>query len=185
MMLASVYLSAASPDNDYLAQADALLQRALELSPTRQELYFYIGQIRMYQNRPAEALALFKRAVELNDKVALSHWNLGVIAIGVGEKALGEAEIAKAKELGRGNSVADKKQLINAYKRVKDWPRIIELYGEWIKLAPNDAAPYAGLAATYAEMGDKQKAKELALQAVIIDPAYKDQSEQFIKSLGI
>ncbi|MDD2753553.1 MAG: O-antigen ligase family protein [Candidatus Portnoybacteria bacterium] len=185
MMLTSVYLSSAASDNDYLAQADALLQKALELSPTRQELYFYTGQIKMYQGRPADALAQFKRAVELNDRVSLSHWNYGVIAIGVGQKDLGEAEIKKAKELGRAYGLTEIKQLISAYKRTSDWPRIIALHQEWIKLASGDAAPYASLAAVYAQMGDKQKAKELALQAIQINPSYQSQSEQFIKGLGL
>ncbi len=185
MMLSSVYLSAASANNSYLADADVLLQKALELSPTRQELYFYLGQIRMYQGRPEEALSLFKRAVELNDKVSLSHWNYGIIAIGVGQKDLGEQEIKKAKELGHSFGSSDIKQVINAYTRTNDLPSIVALYQEWILQAPGDASAYAGLAGAYAEAGDKQKAKEFALQAAAVDPSYKDQAEQFVKELGI
>ncbi|MBU2265016.1 O-antigen ligase family protein [Patescibacteria group bacterium] len=185
MMLTSVYFSAASSDNSYLAQADALLQKALELSPTRQELYFYTGQMRMFQGRSEEALAQFKKAVELNDKVPLSHWNYGIIAIGVGQKELGEKEIQIAKDTGHAFGPADIKQLINAYTRTSDWPRLVDLYQQWIALAPNDASPFAGLAAIYAQMGEKQKAKDLALQAAVFDPSFKDQAEEFIKGLGL
>ncbi len=185
MMLSSVYLSSAGPENSYLAEADALLQKAMELSPTRQELYFYVGQVRMYQGRAQEALALFKRAVELNDQVSLSHWNYGIIAIGVGQKDLGEKEIQTAMDMGHSFGLSDIKQLINAYGRTNDVPRIIALHQKWISLLPNDAAPYASLAAVMAQSGDKQKAQEFALQAAEIDPSYKAEAEQFIKSLGL
>ena len=185
MMLSSVYLSSAGPENSYLAEADALLQKAMELSPTRQELCFYVGQVRMYQGRAEEALALFKRAVELNEQVGISHWNYGVIAIGVGQKDLGEKEVQTAMDMGHSFGPADIKQLINAYGRTNDIPRIISLHQKWISLLPNDAASYASLAAVYAQSGDKQKAQEFALQAAEIDPSYKAEAEQFIKSLGL
>ena len=185
MILSSVYLQAAAPGNSYLAQADNLLQKALELSPTRQELFFYLGQVRMFQGRAEEALALFKRALELNDRVPLSHWNYGIIAIGTGQKDLGEKEIQIARAMQYPFEANDIRQVINAYSRTSDWPRIIALYQEWIAQSPNDAAAYAGLAGAYAQAGDKQKAKDAALQAAAVDPNYKDQAEQFIKSLGL
>jgi tetratricopeptide (TPR) repeat protein len=148
-------------------------------------LYFYIGQVRMFQGRSEEALAQFKKAVDLNDKVALSNWNYGVIAFGLGDKNLGEQWIKTARKLGHEFGPADIKQLINAYTRTNDLSRIELLYQEWIGLAPNDAAPLAGLAMVYSQMGNKQKAKEFALRAAAIDPTYQDQANQFIKELGI
>lgn len=185
MMLASIYLISADGSNSYLADADALLQKAMELSPTRQELYFYVGQVRMFQNRQAEALALFKRAVELNDKVALSRWNYGIVAIGVGQKELGEKEIKIARELDHEYKPADIRQVINSYTRTDDRARIIALHQEWMTLFPADAGAYASLAAFYQQWGDKIKAKELALQAAVVDSNYQSQVDEFIKSLGI
>ncbi|HRY52406.1 MAG TPA: O-antigen ligase family protein [Candidatus Portnoybacteria bacterium] len=185
MMLASVYLVSAQTDNSYLSDADILLQQAMELSPNRQELFFYVGQVRMFQGKGEEALTLFKKAVELNEKADLPHWNYGVIAIGVGQKDLGEKEIQAAKDLGHSFAGSDIKQLINAYGRTNDLPKIKSLYEEWISLFPNDPVPYASLASFYAQSGQKQKAKDLALQAAAIDPSYQEQAAQFIKGLGL
>lgn len=127
---------------------------------------------------------MFKKAVELNEKVGNSHWNYGVIAIVVGEKALGEEEIAKSGKAFEGLSASDFNQLINAYSRTKDYPKIIELYERRIALAP-DANLYASLAAIYKEAGDKQKAKEAAEKAGQLDPANKSQVDQFIQALGV
>lgn len=186
MMLGTLYLISVQQDPSYLSQADLILQRALALSPTRQELYFTLGQVRLYQGRDAEVLPLFQKAIDLNDKVAISHWNYGIMAISVGEREAGEREIKKAIELGHSYGAEDIQQLINIYMRLKDYPKVISLYEEWIVLpTPSGAQPYAGLAALYAQMGEKQEAKDAALEAARIDPSYQPEAEQFIKSLGI
>jgi tetratricopeptide (TPR) repeat protein len=185
MMLGNLSLVSAQLDISYLAEADISLSRALELSPTRQELLFALGQLRASQGRKTEALDFLKRAVELKDILSVSHWNYGLVAISLGEKELGEAEIKKATELGYGYNSNTISRLISAYGQTSDFPKMISLYNDWIGLEPNNAAPYAGLAATYAQAGDKQKAKDTALKAAQIDPTYQAEAEQFIKSLGL
>ncbi len=186
MMLGTLYLISAQQDPSYLSQADLMFQQSLELSPTRQELYFSLGQVRLYQGRLAEVLPLFQKAIDLNDEVVISHWNYGIIAISLGQKEAGEREIKKAIQIGHSYQGEDIQQLINVYTRSEDYPKIIALYQEWINLPTSSGArPYAGLAAIYAQLGDKQKAKEAALEAAAIDPNYKAEAETFIKGLGI
>jgi pentatricopeptide repeat protein len=185
MMMGNVSLITSSLDISYLAEADNILSQALELSPTRQELLFSLGQVRASQGRVSEALAYLKKAVDLNDKVSVSHWNYGLIAISLGQKEIGEAEVKKAVQLGYGYNKSAISRLISAYSQTKDFPKMISLYQEMISMNPNDAAAYAGLAATYAQAGDKQKAKEAALKSVQIDSAYQAEAEQFIKGLGL
>ena len=186
MMLGNLYLLEAQRGNvDFLQDADFILGKAYELTPTRQELLFSLGQLRIYQGRDQEALTLFKEAVDMNDQAVLSHWNYGVIAIAVGQKALGEQEIKKAVELGHSYEAGDIRFLINAYGKINDLPKIVELYQEWAKINPDSAEPWAGLAATYQQLGDKIHAKEAALKAIDLDPSFKTEGEQFIKELGI
>jgi len=186
MMLGTLYLISVQQDPSYLSQADLILQEALKLSPTRQELYFTLGQVRLYQGRNDEVLPLFQKAIDLNDKVPISHWNYGIMAVSVGQKEAGEREIKKAVEMGHSYGAEDIQQLINIYTRLKDYPKVVFLYEEWIALpTPTGAQPYAGLAALYAQMGEKQKAKDAALEAAAIDPNYKAEAEQFIKGLGL
>ncbi|MBU1102854.1 O-antigen ligase family protein [Patescibacteria group bacterium] len=185
LMLVNIYLASAQIDTSYLQEADNILQKAVELSPTRQELYFALAQLRMFQGRAAEALPYMKRAVELNEKVNISHWNYGIFAIALGQVDLGEAEIKKAKDLGHSYGPADIRYLVNAYSKAGAWPKIASLYQDWINFVPTDAVPYAGLAATYAQMGEKQKAKEMALQAAQIDPSFQAEADQFIINLGL
>lgn len=185
MMLGNLYVASANFDPGNIAQADLLYQKALELSPTRQELYFALGQLRYYQGRIGEVLPFFQKAVELNDKVAISCWNYGVMASALGQKDLGKKEIEKAVELGHSFNDKDIDLLISIYSKNNDFPELIFLYQEKIKLNPKDPAPYANLSAVYAQMGDKQKAKAMALKAVSLDPSYQSEAEQFIKGLGL
>lgn len=185
MMLSALYQAAAWWDDSYLAQADLLLQRSLELSPTRQEVYSALGRLRLYQGRNDEALLLMKKAVDLNEGAAISHWNFGLIAIAVGQKEPGQAAIKKAVELGHSYQSEDFQQLIGIYTRQSDWPEIIDLYRRWIDLTKvSDARPYAGLAGAYAKTGDKRQAKEWAEKAAQIDPSFRSEAEKFIEELG-
>jgi len=185
-MLGSLYLISMQQDKAYLSQADLILQQALELSPTRQELYFALGQARYYQSRSSEVLPLFRKAIDLNPRVAVSHWNFGMMAITLGLEEDGNQAIKKAIQLGHAYKGDDIQQLINIYFKQKNWSRVISLYEEWINLSVSyDARPYAGLASVYAQLGDKQKAKEWAQKAAQVDPKYKAEAEEFIKGLGI
>jgi len=185
MMLSGIYLTSADVDPSFVTQADLTLQKALKLSPTRPELYYYIGQLRLLQNRPQEGLAAFKKAIDLNDKVALSHWNYGSIAIGYGQKELGEEEIEKAYNLGYVLDKQNASQLINAYAKINEWQKIVAIYTQLIAGSPDDASLYTSLAAAYQQAGDKQNAKEAALQAARIDPRAQAQVDEFIQGLGM
>ncbi len=185
MMLGNVYLAAMSQNQSYLLEADLLLQKALELSPTRQEIYFALGQVRLYQGRNEESLELFQRAIDLNDKVAVSHWNFGILNISLGQKDKGEEELKKAISLGHSYKGEDIQQIIKAYGRIEDWQKIASLYQEWIDLEPENIHPYVGLATVYKQLGDKQQAKVWAEKAAQVDSQYKAALEQFIKELGI
>jgi len=185
MMLGTLYLISVQQDPSYLSQADLILQQALKLSPTRQELYFTLGQVRLYQGRDSEVLPLFQKAIDLNDKVGISHWNYGIMAISVGQKEAGEREIKKATQVGHSYQGEDIQQLISVYMRLKDNQKVVSLYQDWVALPLSGAQPYAGLAAIYAQIGDKQKAKEAALKAAQIDPSYQAEAETFIKGLGL
>lgn len=185
MMLSGIYLTSADVDPSFVTQADLTLQKALELSPTRPELYYYIGQLRLLQNRPQEGLAAFKKAVDLNDKVALSHWNYGSIAIGYGQKELGEEEIEKAYNLGYVLDKQNASQLINAYAKINEWQKIVAIYTQLIAGSSDDASLYTSLAAAYQQAGDRQNAKEAALQAARIDPRAQAQVDEFIQGLGM
>lgn len=60
-----------------LAEAEAYLNRALELDPSDVPLHWYLGQLKWTQDDIPSAEAYFRRAVELDPGIAKSHELLG------------------------------------------------------------------------------------------------------------
>jgi len=184
LMLGNFYLYASQTDPSFINEADSILQKAQELSPTRQELLFSIAQLRMFQGRTAEALTLLKQAVDLNDVAPQPHWNYGLLLIALNEKNLGEIEIQKAKDRGFNYDANAIKQLINVYMQTRDRQRIMALYTEWMQKDPTNPTVYTNLADTFYVLGEKENARDYALKAAQLDSSLKTQVDQFIKALG-
>jgi len=108
-----------------------------------------------------------------------------MMAISLGQKELGETEIKKAKDAGYDYGISGIRQLINAYTQIKDWPSVLAQHQEWLQITPDNPSVYASLADTYYRMGDKNKAKEAALEAAKLDPNMQSRVDAFIKSLGL
>ncbi len=192
----NIYKFASTWNPRFLVQAEAILLKARELAPTHPILYFLLGEMMMQQGRKQEVLSFMKKAMELNESADISHWNYGLAAIHMGEKVLGEYEIKRSGMIekrhpvtGRELTVEEKikayMQLIQAYSHMNDWPSVISLYEEMIRDKPGTLDFYGGLAAAYAKTGDKKKASDTAMKAILINPSARPQVEAFIKSLGL
>jgi len=184
LMLGNFYLYSSQTNPSFINEADSILQKAQELSPTRQEVLFSIAQLRMFQGRVGDALTLLKQAVDLNDAAPQPHWNYGLLLIALNEKNLGEIEIQKAKDRGFNYNANAIKQLINVYMQTKDRQRVMALYTEWMQKDPTNPDVYLNLADTFYILGEKENARDYALKAAQLDPNLKTNVDQFIKALG-
>jgi len=75
-----------------LSEAEEILKRTVELSPTNQQGYWALAQIKLWQGKFEEALSLTEKAVELEPRVEKSH----LIVIQVA-KLIGEYDLVKQK----------------------------------------------------------------------------------------
>lgn len=73
-------------------EAERVLVRAIELSPTNQQGYWALAQTRLYQGRFEEAFSLAEKALELEPKVGRSHLIVVQIA-----QLMGDYDLAKKK----------------------------------------------------------------------------------------
>jgi tetratricopeptide (TPR) repeat protein len=83
-------------DPSKIPQAETVLEKAIELSPTNQQAYWELAQTRLYQGKFDEALSLAKRAVDLEPRVINSHLMLVQIAKISGNKELAEKKAEEA-----------------------------------------------------------------------------------------
>ncbi len=92
---------------DYLTKSKAEISAAEELSPNREQTYYILARERLMENDPQGAVAALEKAVALNPDAGDPHFTLGLLAYGLGNKTLGDQEIARAKALGRTPQNAD------------------------------------------------------------------------------
>jgi len=159
--------------------------KALEISPTFVRTYYEIGQAYLNKKDFEKAIEYFKKAVELNPDVALTHWYLSASYFDSGNNDKGFAELTEARRLGYNFGEGDILRLINLYIKLNDYNKIAELYEALIEFKPGNAQYWASLAAAYAQLGRIDDAVTAARKAAEVDPAnYAKEAELFIKSLG-
>jgi len=90
--LGQVYNVYSQIDPSKIPQAETILKKAIELSPTNQQAYWELAQTRLYQGKFDEALSLAEKAIDLEPRIMNSH--LIVIQIA---KMIGNDELATKK----------------------------------------------------------------------------------------
>ncbi|MFZ2970978.1 MAG: tetratricopeptide repeat protein, partial [Minisyncoccia bacterium] len=171
-------------EEEYIKKAEKTLQKAVELSPERETVYYEYGQTMVFKKDYDKAIEFFKKGIELNPPVAVSHWYLGLTYLNAKEYNLADAEITEAIKLGYGyKTISDILNIVPIYIELKDYSRVEKLYLDILDLDPNRPEIYASLALTYKELGNKQKAIEMAKKAISLDESYGDEAERFIAEL--
>lgn len=85
----------------YTDKAENEAKIALEISPGRQEIYFYLAKTKSIEGDYAGALAVLKKALDEDPKVADSHFYYGLLAFAVGDQKTGYDEIKTSLSIGR------------------------------------------------------------------------------------
>jgi len=142
------------------------LRRALEISPDRPETLLPWGGLLELSGRPAEARAVFEKALELNPKYAFAHLFMAHSLLAEGRYAEAQREIEKA----RGMSPADARLRYSVYalSALASFAqgRDDEAYGwslKWAAEYPKAGQPYTMLAAIDALHGrDAEAAADMA-----------------------
>jgi len=79
-------------------QSEEAMRKAIEISPTRQELYYNLAFSLLGQNRFQESIKIAKEAIELSPNVARAHYHLAFVMAAAGpqykEEVMKEMEIA-------------------------------------------------------------------------------------------
>lgn len=162
----------------------SLGEKSLELSPTRPQIYFEMGQAAMNQGRYQKGIEYFKKGVEINPSVIESHWNLAAAYIIAGQDDLAEQEFILMEEKDFDYySMDNLKRLVKPYLMRQNFQKIAWLYEEMIKLEPDNPNLYAKLAAVYKEIGQIEKARQAVQKAVELDPNFVNEATIFLKSL--
>jgi tetratricopeptide (TPR) repeat protein len=169
-------------------QALIAINKALNLNRNNPRIWYELGQAQLSLRKFDQSYESFKKALELNPKVAISYWFVGITAHQVGHYQEAVLNVEKAMELGYENyknSIVDLMRLVNIYEKAGNYQKVIESYKLAVEEEPQNPQLYASLAAAYAKVGNYEKALETALKAAEIDPNFREEAEKFIESLGL
>ena len=115
MDLLGNYLYPKGAPIDYIADADALLQDAIRLSPKRQQLKYLYSTVKIQQGKNDEAIALVRQAVEDDPSVGESWTHLALVYAQTNQTAKVAGVFEEAKKRGAVYSPNSKATVKNTF----------------------------------------------------------------------
>ncbi len=174
-----------SGNTEKLEKAEEVLQKAIQLSPTNQQGYWYLADTRLIQGRTEEAISLLRQAVDLEPRLGIAHWYLAMTYKATGQYGLAKEEIIKAEgpDYNWQGNLTELKKVIEIYLALGDDAGLIPLFQKATTLDPTDTQLWASLAASYANLGQFAEAREAAEKVAEINPDLTPQIEEFLRNL--
>lgn len=156
------------------------LNRAVELSPTKQGTLFEIG-FNSYLNAgnyPA-AEETFKKAFELAPEFDRARIFYAISLFYQGKNAQADALL----EEKFGTAIVDDSLLLNTYFSRQMYDRVIAIWQKRVEAQPTNLQLRVSLAASYIAAGNRAAAIQVLRDAIAIQPGFKAQGEQFIADI--
>jgi tetratricopeptide (TPR) repeat protein len=174
-----IFLSALYSDVGKQSEALAVLNKALELSPKKQQIYFLAADVYIALNQNDKAMKAMQIAYDFDQNNTAAAEGLAITAI-----VAGKPEYAEELLLKHFNAViiGDQK-FVNAYARVGNFARVKDIWLLIIEKEPNNAQYRVNLAATYLQLNERTKAVKELEKAIELNPDFKGQGEYFIREI--
>jgi tetratricopeptide (TPR) repeat protein len=163
---------------DY-GDAAVALQKAHELSPRKQTIYFEMAQNALSRGETSQAAALYKEAYDLAPSYTDAALYYASALIRTGKTQEASTILAPLVESG---AAADAR-ILAALVDTKRLSLAIPLWQARIKANPRDMQSYATLAAIYYENGNKAQAIATLQAAEAVDPSVAAQFDPLIKEV--
>ena len=157
----------------------AVIERALELSPKKQQIFFLLADTYMALGDGQKAYGAVKFAYESDPEFESAVKNFAVVAIINGR--ISEAEEALVRKFG--TIILADQSLVTAYARAGEFSKVRDIWLEFIKTEPQNAQYRVNLAATYMELGRPQEAIKELERAIELNPQFKEAGEYFISEI--
>lgn len=177
IFLASILSRARDLNPAYGEEAEQVLQEAINISPTKQILYFELAQLYISEERPKDAVAILKKTVLLDPANHKASYNLVIAGVLAQDPEVIKGGI-ESLDVTRLNEV-EMQQLVQVTSFLNDLNIGRKLYGEMTRHFPDRAEYHAKFAAILAELGEYDEAIKEAKIAVELDSTYEAESKLF------
>lgn len=171
-------------DKSIIQEAKQYIGKAVALSPGRVETYYIQAENDLMNGNIEEAIVADEKAVNLNDKLGQSYWELAKVCYEAAKYDEAKANLVKAIDLGyriQEKTLISLKSLFNLEQSVNNEIEFLELI---VKNGTDNYLIYSTLANRYYEAGNKEKAIKYAKKSAEINPEVKDKVEKFIKTVN-
>ncbi|MCK4918230.1 MAG: O-antigen ligase family protein [Candidatus Pacebacteria bacterium] len=162
-------------NSGYYTEGFIQLEKARELSPKKQSIYFVMGLANINQKKYDEALGLFKIAYELEPKYDKARELYALSALYSGKNDLADELLLE--------KIPTDLSFLNIYKNTGQFDKMILVAEKIAEKNSNDPQSFITLAAAYYEVGRNLEAIEQLRIAIKLDPNFKEQGEAFIKAM--
>jgi Flp pilus assembly protein TadD len=161
------------------AEAVEVLERAVALSPQKQQTLFELGLALLQSGRAPEALTRFKTAFDFAPENAQARMMYAAAAIYAGDLALRDSLITpEYRDQYVANDI-----VLRALYDTKSFDELIPLLTERSLLSPQDPQLRVSIAAVLREKGDTEGAIATLEKAGVDIPSFKPQADQYIAQL--
>jgi len=181
-----------------LNKALELGNKALELSPTRPQIHYEIAYTQIYLGKyyyslgqTEKTIQLFnqsvdnmQKAIDLQDQVVESYINMVMVLFTVGRGEEVQFYLDKMDEMNLNYRQIDAlERMANSAIRSENYEFTLKFYKELTIFNPDSSEYWISLALSYANLGEKEKAIEIANKVGEFGEDYAEQSELFIQDV--
>jgi len=176
----------------------ALFEKAIELSPTRPQLYNEVGYSQLYlglyyqgQGETEKAneffdqsIANMRKAIDLNDRVIESYVNMAMTLFIAGRSDQVQFYLDRMDEKDINYHEEDSLfRMANSAVHAQEYQWSQKFYQELTELVPENPQYWINLALSYAYLGQKEKAIEIAEKIKEFGEPYDRQADLFIEKV--
>jgi adenylate cyclase len=176
-----VWFGLSKSPKDSLINAINVLQKATDIDKSFGLAYGLLGHVYLMMRQYEKAVLQGEKAVELvpNSSTNLNFLAVSLNSIGKSKEAI--PLIEKAIRMDPASQSYFLPQLGHAYRAAGQYEDAIKTYKKALQFAPDNIFVYLGLAGTYIELNEEDKAREAAEEVMRINPQFS--VERFAKMI--
>ncbi|MBU1159993.1 O-antigen ligase family protein [Patescibacteria group bacterium] len=174
-----VFLAALYNKGFQYDEAIKILEKTIELSSKKQQLYFELGSSYLNIKQYEKAEEVLRIAFELDPSFGDARKIYAVALVFAGKVEQAENLLQE----GFGKNLIPDERLIRAYVEINRFDRVAALWEKMIELNPTNAQYRVNLAASYLEIGERGKCIEQLQKAIELEPKFKEQGEYYINEI--
>lgn len=176
-------ISQEKKDPQIAKEADEAFKKALKLNPKNPTiiLTYFMADVFVKDFEKAKEQSVYCLKTFPESRECL--WISGLIDIYLNNYAEGKDFLKRAKENGYPTeSKISLRQLVAAYIENKDYKEMLPIYQKLSEIDPGEVQYKTSLMLVYKNLGQYDKARQLALEIIKTNPELKGQIEQFLRS---